>query len=658
MKSTLPTALFLLLLPLALFSQTSYTLSSPDGLLRLEIETTPRISWQLFRNNLALTDAAPITMSVDGIGVLGQMPTVLKTETNTVIGTVKPVVHQKSAHISDVYNELTINCKGDWGLAFRAYNEGVAYRFFTNLKGNIQVNDETYAFRPLRCVSYFYPQEDGFYSHNERQYLRLKPDQINETKLASLPALVELEGNVKILLTETDLQDYPGLWLSGMNGKNGNLRGVFPRYPKYAVEMSNRDMQPTDRETFLAKNVKGTRSFPWRLFLVSVKDVDLLNNQMPFLLAEPNRIADPSWIKPGKVAWDWWNNLNLYGVDFRAGINTATYKYFIDFAAENGLQYIILDEGWCETAHFDQIAPELNMDELAAYGKQKGVGIILWVTWLTIDRHFDDLLPNLKKWDIKGLKIDFMQRDDQEMVQYYWRLSEKCAANQLLVDFHGACKPSGLHRTWPNVLSFEGVYGLENSKWDVTKKIDPEHNVTLPFIRMVAGPMDYTPGAMLNSQISDWSPSWNRPASLGTRCHELAKYVVFESPLQMLSDSPSNYKKEPESLQFLSKVPAVWEKTVALDAVAGDFVAIARQSADGLWYLGVMTDWTPRTLQLDTRFLPAGDYEIEWFEDGINADHFAQDYRRRTGHIKSGDPIAAKMAPGGGFVAVLRKLGN
>ena len=637
------------------FAQTSYTVSSPSGALRVSIETRPDLGWQLYLRDQALTKPAPLSMDFAGMGRIGPRVQVINFEKNTVNRTLQPPVKQKSASIQENYNELTLNCKGNWGVVFRVYDNGAAYRFFTNFNGKVTVVDEAYTFRPASCKTVYFPEEEDFYSHNERIFQPLAPAALRENSLASLPALVETGNGTKILLTETDLRDYPGLWIKPTNEKNGSLGGTFPRYPKFTVELTNRDIQPTDRESFLALT-DGKRSFPWRLFLVAEKDADLLTNQLPWLLAEPARLKNTDWIRPGKIAWDWWNNLNLYGVDFRAGINTATYKYFVDFAAENALEYIVLDEGWCETGHLLQITQGLDLDDLAAYAKQKGVGLILWVTWTSIDRQFDDLLPSLKKWDVKGLKIDFMQRDDQEAVNYYWRMAERCADNHLLVDFHGAHKPAGLQRTWPNVLSFEGVYGLEQSKWDVKKQIDPEHNVTIPFTRQVAGPMDYTPGAMLNYQKADWWPSHNRPGSLGTRCHELAKYIVFESPLQMLADSPSNYKKEPECLHFLSNVPSVWENTVALDGKIGDYVAVARQAAGGLWYIGAMTDWTMRELRFKTDFLPAGEYEIEWFQDGVNADRNAMDYKRSSGHIKSGQTIRAAMAPGGGFVAILRKL--
>ncbi len=631
------------------------SLLSPGGALRIQIQTSPALSWQLFLRDEPLTQPAPLSLTVEGMEVLGNNPVVLKSETQSIQRNARPDVRQKSATIPESFNELTLTFKGDWGVVFRAYDEGIAYRFFTTFqKEQVFVTEEVCAFRPAGCKSYYFPEEEGFYSHNERVFQPTAPTDLDETKLASLPLLAVMENDVKILVTETDLQDYPGLWMRGAVEKNGNLNGVLPYFPKTTVRTSNRDIQPVDRDYYLAKT-KGTRSYPWRLFLVAEKDVQLLNNQMSWLLAEPSRLNNTAWIKPGKVSWDWWNALNLQGVDFRTGVNTETYKYFVDFAAENGLEYVILDEGWSDTGNL-LLNGAVDMDALAAYAKSKKVGLILWTTWVAIDLGFYQILPYLKKWDIKGLKIDFMQRDDQEMVQFYWRMAEQCARHGLLVDYHGAHKPAGLQRTWPNVISFEGVFGLENCKWDTRKRIDPEHDVTIPFTRQVAGPMDYTPGAMLNYQKNDWSPSFNRPASMGTRCHELAKYIVFESPLQMLSDSPTNYRKEPECLQFLSKVPSVWDKTVPVAGQIGDYVIMARQAANGLWYLGAMGDWTGWNLKIDSKFLPAGEYEMEVFEDGLNADRNAQDYKRSVRRIKSGNVLELGLAKGGGYVAVFRRL--
>lgn len=650
-----PLIVLAIFLPVTARTQSTYSLASPNGTLRITIETAPALAWRLDLHNRPLLNPTPVALEIENAGVLGQKMRVLKTDKNSVNQVQKPAVRQKSAEIPERYNELTLNCAGDWSITFRAYDEGAAYRFSTRFKkdADVRVLNESYSVQLANGNTILFPEEDGFYSHNERLYKSYTPAALNETKLGSLPTLLAAENGVKVLLTETDLQDYPGLWLRGST--DGRLQGVFPHAPKRTLQTSDYDIKVTDREYYLAQTT-GQRSFPWRLFLVAERDADLLANQMPWLLAEPNRLEKTDWIRPGKVAWDWWNNLNITGVDFHAGINTATYKHYVDFAAENQLEYIILDEGWSKTGDLLAINPDLNMDELAAYARQKKVGLILWVTWISIDKQLDALLPNLKKWNISGLKVDFMQRDDQPAVQFYWKMAQKAAENQLLLDFHGAHKPAGLQRTWPNVLSFEGVYGLEQSKWDKDKRIDPEHNVTLPFIRNVAGPMDYTPGAMLNYQRNDWSPSWSRPASLGTRCHELAKYIVFESPLQMLADNPTNYRKEPECLRFLAHVPATWEKTAVLDGQVGDYVVIARQAVDGLWYVGAMTDWTARSLTVRLDFLPAGDYEMEVYQDGVNADRNAQDFRHSVHHVNSSGSLPLHLAPGGGYVAILRKL--
>jgi len=355
------------------------------------------------------------------------------------------------------------------------------------------------------------------------------------------------------------------------------------------------------------------------------------------------------------VQWDWWNANNIYNVDFRAGINTETYKYYIDFAAKYGLEYVLLDEGWSDTRDLLKVNPDINMEELSAYARQKDVKLLLWANWLALDMNLEQVLDQFAKWNIKGIKVDFMQRDDQEMVNYYVRVAEAAAKRKMLVDFHGAYKPTGLYRTYPNVITSEGVYGLEQSKGDNNKRIDPEHNVTIPFIRMAAGPMDYTPGAMLNAQKDNWKPVGNKPMSLGTRCHQLAMYVVYESPLQMLADNPTHYYKEPESMEFLEQVPAEWAQTVPLQAQVGDYVLMARQARNGDWYVGGMTDWSARELKLNLSFLGAGDYSMQVWKDGINADRNAQDLKTETVPVNKDAAVTVNMAKGGGWVARIVK---
>jgi alpha-glucosidase len=640
-------------------AQSAVELESPSKNLQLKVTTTPTLTWQLSLKGKALTLPSPILMDIQGKGVLGENAMAIKTDRKAINEVDRPVVRQKNAEVANKCNELTIKFKGDWSVTFRAYDNGVAYRISTQFKTESVVSSETFRLITAGLQdSVFYPEETSFFSHNERRYPKMAVAALGD-KLASLPALFALDNGVKIVLTEADLQDYPGLWLRGMGLGTSGVQGVFSPYPKKEWLKNDRDLVITESENFIAKT-KGTRDFPWRVMMVSENDGDLIGNQLPYLLSEPSRLKDAKWIKPGKVAWDWWNFNNIYGqdVNFDAGINTATYKYYVDFAAANKLEYIVLDEGWTlTTSDILHVTPDLDMEELLAYAKQKNVGVILWVLSVPMEKDREAALDLFQKWGVKGIKMDFMQRDDQKIVNFCWKITEECAKRQLLTDLHGTFKPCGLHRTYPNLLTSEGVYGLENCKWDsTTKSIGPEHNVTIPFTRMSAGPMDYTPGAMLNYGLKEeWTSSWNRPASMGTRCHELAKYVVYESPLQMLADNPTHYKKEPESLGFISKVPSVWDKTVVLPSKVGDFVAVARQAGDGSWYVGAMTDWTERPMAINTTFLPTGNYELEIFEDGRNANRNAQDYTRNVKAFKSGDVLTIKLASGGGMVAVFRK---
>ena len=467
--------------------------------------------------------------------------------------------------------------------------------------------------------------------------------------MSCLPALVDINGGPKIAITESDLEDYPGMYLMGTNGKM--LLGKFPAVAAKERQVRDRTVEVTERADYIAET-KGKRTFPWRILVIATQDRELLENQMVCKLAKPCQIEDPSWIRPGKVAWDWWNANNVFGVDFRAGVNTDTYKYYIDFASKYGIEYVILDEGWSNPADIFAISPDINIEEILEHARQKNVGIILWVVWKSLDDHLLEILDLFEKWGVKGIKVDFMQRDDQWMVNYYWRVAREAAKRKLLVDYHGAYKPAGLRRAYPNVITREGVRGLENNKW--SNQPTPEHNVTLPFIRMLAGPMDYTPGAMINAQERSFRSIFERPMSMGTRCHQLAMYVVFESPLQMLCDSPSHYLREPECMEFLSKVPSVWDKTIALEVKVGDYLLVARKSG-AEWYVGAMTDWTKRQMTVDFSFLDDGDYNIEIYQDGINADRYGNDYKKVINKVSKGDKLQIQLAPGGGWAARIYK---
>jgi alpha-glucosidase len=381
------------------------------------------------------------------------------------------------------------------------------------------------------------------------------------------------------------------------------------------------------------------------VLVVADRDAVLLDTDIVYRLASETTMTDTSWIKPGKVAWDWWNYNNIYGVPFRAGVNTDTYKHYIDFAAENGLEYIILDEGWYKLGDLLSTVPEIDMDALAAYAKEKKVGLVMWVVWKTLDLQLDAALDRFEAWGVKGIKVDFMQREDQWMVNYYERIAKAAAKRKLLVDFHGAYKPTGLYRTYPHVVTSEGVLGLEQDKWG--EDASPTNAVTFPFLRMMAGPVDYTPGAMMNATKADFKPIFNRPMSQGTRCHQLGMYVVFESPLQMLADTPSNYRKEPESLALLSKVPSVWDETKVLSATIGEHILVARRAGSD-WWVGGLTNWDARDVEIDLSFLGAGAFQAEIHRDGPNADRVGVDYVREVKPVSSADRLKIHMAPGGG----------
>ncbi len=463
--------------------------------------------------------------------------------------------------------------------------------------------------------------------------------------IATLPAVVDVGGGAKLAIAESEVEDYPGLWLRGTGGSG--LTATFPPYPLKEKLEHDRDLRVVEAADYIAVT-SGTRNFPWRVMGIVEKDADLITNQLVWLLEKPSQVQDTSWIKPGKVAWDWWNANNVYGVDFKAGINTQTYKYYIDFAAKYGLQYIILDEGWYKLGNVLEVVPEINMEELTAYAKQKNVGIILWVIWKTLDDQLVPALDQYAKWGVKGIKVDFMQRDDQLVINFFHKLCREAAKRKMLVDFHGAQKQATMTRTWPNLISAEGVRGMEWSKWSADA--EPKHNVTLPFTRMFLGPMDYTPGAMRNATKSTFAAIHSQPMALGTRCHQLAMYVVFESPLQMLSDSPSNYLREPEAMEFLAPVPTEWDETRALDGKIAEYVVVARRNGRD-WYVGAMTDWTSRNLEVDLSFLPEGSFTMEAYQDGINADRNASDYKKTISQVTKASKIKIQLAPGGGWAA-------
>jgi len=632
-------------------------LKSPNGKIDMALEAGSKISWSVKHENTEVIAPSTISLTLGNGIVLGNNAKVINVNSSSVNTSFATPVYKKKTVI-DEYNQLTINFKGDFGLILRAYNDGVAYRFFTSKKGQITVESEEATFNFSKDHKAFIPyvrdlrEKDMYTSAFEAMYDEISLSKFVKDSLAISPLLVDLGNGKKAAIVEAELQDYPGMFLTKSNQTQQGLQGAFAHYPKEERPGGYNKMNymVVKREPYIAKTT-GSRNFPWRAVIISESDKNLANNDMVQKLSAPSQIADISWIKPGKVAWDWWNDWNISKVDFKAGINTATYKHYIDFASKNHIEYVVLDEGWSEETDMLKISPSMNIEELISYGKQKNVGIILWASWYAINQRLDEAFAHYSKLGVKGFKIDFIDRDDQKMVKSLYDIAKKAASYKLIIDYHGMYKPTGIQRTYPNVVNFEGVKGLENAKWTPNDDM-PRYETSIPFIRMLAGPMDYTPGAMRNASRADFRPSNSLPMSQGTRCHQLAMYVVFEAPLQMMADSPTAYIKEQESTSFISQIPTTFDETIALDGKVGEYVAIARRKGD-IWFVGALTNWSARDITLDLSFLGKGDYSAEVFKDGMNAEKDPTDYKREMLNVTSSGKLTIKMSGGGGFAMVI-----
>ena len=628
-----------------------FVVKSPDENIRVSISIKDSITYEVEYLKDKIIQPSSISLALDNGAILGRKPKVKRSKIVSVSETIEPAVRQKFAQIPDIYNQLNIFFFGGYALTFRVYNDGLAYRWETSLKNDYKVVDEKAEFVFDKDYMTYFPEEESFLTHQERKYKQVNLKDITDERFGSTGMVVDLNDGFKAYISESGLRSYPGMFLKGDRKSPFMLKGFFPHYPLETKQTNDRTVEVVKYDSYLAK-CSGPRAFPWRVIALTSDDAQLLTTEIIYKLADPCELEDVSWIKPGKVAWDWWNDNNIYGVDFKAGINTETYKYYIDFASVYNLDYIILDEGWYHLEDVLKIKKDIDVKELIRYGKEKDVGIILWVTWKGLDDKLEEALSTYAEWGAKGVKVDFMQRDDQPMVEYYWRVAKIAAEKKLLVNFHGAYKPTGIRRSYPNVITREGVQGLEHCKWSADS--DPEHNLTLPFIRQVAGPMDYTPGAMKNATERNFMDVFSSPMSLGTRCHQLGMYVVYESPMQMLADNPSNYYKEEDAMKFLSRVPTVWDDTKILEAKLGDHVLTARRSGD-TWYIGGMTDWSPRIFKFDLDFLKDGEYTIEIWQDGVNADRHASDYKYLELPVDKTSQLEVKMAPGGGWAAIITK---
>ena len=631
------------------------TISSPDGKISVEIMTSGTLAYQVSCDGQVIVTESAIGLTLSDGTVVGKDPKVVSTKKNSIRENISAPLYRQSSFAFEA-NELALRFKDGFGLTFRVSNEGVAYRFTTTRKGETTVADETAEINFGTDRKSWLP-----YSTNEKKPMAMAYQNtydnclLSEAKdiLAFLPVTVDCEV-AKVTVMESDLEAYPGMFVTVDKDKNG-LKGVFAPYPK-ATDHYPWRMQEyvTETEDFIAKT-SGERNYPWRVLAVSRNDAELPVNNMVYALASPSRVADTSWIKGGKVAWDWWNDWGLSGVDFVAGINMDTYKHYIDFASANGVEYVVLDEGWYNPKSGDMLTviPELDLAELISYASSRNVGIILWTVFNVLDNQLEEACSKYKAMGIKGFKVDFLDRDDQTAIEMVFRIADACAKHELTLDLHGIYKPTGLNRTYPNVINFEGVFGMEEVKWAVPGTDMPMYDVTFPFIRMACGPVDYTPGAMTNAAKADFQAIYNNPMSMGTRCHQLAAYIVHDSPLTMLCDAPTNYKGEEECVRLITSIPTVTDRTVIPAGKIGEYIVTAREK-DGNWYVGGMTNWDAREVEICFDFLPEGrTFEAEFFVDGLNAGKQGEDYRIERKTVKKGDTVKISMASGGGFAAIL-----
>lgn len=653
----------LLFISLSLFSQKHFSLKSPDENLEIKIEVGHKITYSLIHQGDVVLQPSTIGMEIEDGKYFGINGKVIKEKRDRIDQTISSPFYKKNK-IKDICNELVITFKEGYSLIFRAYNDGAAYRFSSSLKQDFIVKNEIAEFNVGAANHAYIPyvktdkisKTAQLFNSFENTYVRTPANQWEGERLAFLPLLIETVNNKKIVITEADLENYPGMFLENTD-RDSILKGFFAPYPKKTNQGGHNMLQDIviEQESYIAK-CKAKTLFPWRIITVASKDTDLLDNDMVYKLASPSRIEDASWINPGKVAWEWWNDWNLYGVDFETGVNNETYKYYIDFASRRGIEYVILDEGWAVSRKADlfEVIPAINLPQLVEYANQRNVGLILWAGYYAFNKDIEGICKHYSEMGIKGFKVDFMDRDDQPMVNFHYEAAQIAAKYKLLLDFHGTYKPTGLQRTYPNVINFEGVHGLETMKWSESTVDQVTYDVTIPFIRMLAGPMDYTQGAMKNAIKKNYHPVFAEAMSQGTRCRQLAQYIIFEAPLTMLCDSPSNYEKEEECTEFIASVPTVWDETIALEGKVGEFVTIARRKGE-IWYVGSMTNWNNRMVELDLSFLNTGNYQAEIFKDGINAKKIAKDYRKEIVDIPTDKKLEIPLAGGGGCVIKIYK---
>ena len=641
-----------------------YSVSSPDGHLKACISDAGKVSWSIVRDGVTILQPSAISITTAN-GVWGEGTRFKKVAKHSVNSTLD-VINYKSSKVVDNYNELVITCNGEFNLVVRAYDDGCAYRLVSRSAAPLRVLKESSEFSFTGDWDAFIPyvndnRSGERYSYSfESYYDEHKLSEMYADSLAITPLAVCLPDGMKAVVMETAVDNYPGMFLyRNASVAENTLLSDFAPLPLETIigGFDRLNLLPVKRADYIADIGPG-QELPWRIVLVTTDDTQLLATDTPYCLAPACRLEDTSWIRPGKVAWDWWNDWNIFGVDFRAGINTPTYEYYIDFASANGLEYIIVDEGWSSQEDLLQYSnDELSIPELVAYGKERNVGVILWSSWRNLIKDMERNMSHYAAAGVKGFKVDFFDRDDQEAIRSSYEIAECAAKYHLLVDYHGL-KPSGAQKAYPNIVNYEGVKGLENCKWEQRNEFGPVHDmprydVSIPYLRMLPGPLDYTPGAMLNATRANFFGNNANPMSQGTRVHQMAMYVIYEAPLQMLADNPSHYMQNQECTDFIAAVPTTFDETVPICGEMGEYVAVARRKGS-VWYVGAMTNWEPRTITIDLSKFLGSPMTMDSFADGINAGREASDHKHIVREVSNTGTLTVNLAPGGGWAAVFR----
>lgn len=640
----------------AIFAQQQLQLLSPDKTIKAEIDTDKQLSYSIDVDDKKIINESVIDMQLGNGLSLSKNLSIKSTKTKSINEVIVAQIPVSRKNIPNVYNELTLQFKSNFAVVFRVYNDGVAYRIITSFKDSIIVENETAQFNFSNDAHAWAPviqkrdSLDIFHTSFEELYPYKSIDSLSDSNYMFNPVMVNT-NNIKVAITESDLDDYPGMFLHGTS--SNTLQSSFAPYPlqEKIVEGDYPERVVIKRADYIAKT-NGTRSFPWRCLLIARQDKELPTNDLVYRLATPSKIQDVSWIHPGKCTDEWIIDINLFNVPFKSGINTASYKYYIDFAKRFGFDRIMMDAGWSNTKDLFDINPNINMDTLAAYAKQQGIKLSMWTLSMTLSKQLDSALKQFQKWGVDFIMTDFIDRDDQPTVNFYKRIAEACAKAHLMIMFHGAYPPKGFNRTYPNNISREGVLGSEYNAW--SDKVSASHNCVIPFTRMLAGPLDYEPGLFDNATALQFKPIWGKVMSQTTRCQQLAMFVVYDDPLPIFSGNPSQGYLEPKFMELLGSIPSGWDTTVIADAKVGEYIVTARRKNND-WFIAGMTDSSARDINIDLSFLNNGNYKATICKDGINADRNAMDYAIEEKLVTAHDSLQIHLAPAGGFLVRLYK---